>query len=764
MLALLARRKIAQHAIAPEKLCMTVSTAKLDLDKCAEEPIRVPGSIQPHGALLLLDAQTLRILQRSANAEEVLGRTFTSNQNDHITLSRVSEDLAREIRSWLATSDAQYLRTATIGARRVQVIGQRAAQGLLLEFEEAPSAEHETLEGIYPQLAKFVEDIQTATNIEQLCNAVALQVRALTAYNRVLVYRFDVDWHGEVVGEDSDGVLPSYRGLRFPARDIPAQARELYRANRLRIIPDSDYRPVPLEPAMCPVDGKALDLSCAALRSVSPVHLEYMRNMGTRASMSISIVIDGVLWGLISCHNKLPRRVNAQLRNACDLIGKVVSLQIGALERAAYATRRIELKEIEARLLGKLGEAPSFQTGLADSAEAWLRLGRATGAAVVEMNSVICVGATPPVARIHQMVTKLHGDEVREVFATESLAALWPEFADLAEVASGVCAISISQLHASYILWFRPEIVRTVRWGGDPRKPVDLESGVLHPRHSFEVWKEHVTLQSEPWTKAELDGLLDFRAAIISIVLRRAEERAELTAQLQRSNRELESFSYSVSHDLRAPFRHIVGYTQLLRDREKGLTDLSQHYLDSINEAAANAGQLVDDLLNFSHLGRATLSITPVDVKKLLHEARKTLEPDTKDRQVEWRLGELPPVWGDVSLLRQVFVNLLHNALKYTRTRDVAVIEISGKLTEKACIYTITDNGVGFDMTYADKMFGVFQRMHRMEDYEGTGIGLALVKRIIERHKGWIEGHGEVDRGATFTFGLPVQPVATPSP
>lgn len=742
---------------------MTVSTSKLDLDKCAQEPIRVPGSIQPHGALLLLDLHSLRILQRSANAQQLLDIPLDLDGNDPkrgATLDGVSHELAREIRTWLATSDAQYLRTATIGARRLQVIGHRTQQGLLLEFEEAPVAEHETLEAIYPQLAKFVEEIQTASDIQKLCDAVASKVRGLTGYNRVLVYRFDADWHGAVIGEDSDGVLPSYRGLRFPASDIPAQARELYRVNRLRIIPDCDYQPVPLEPVLCPVDGKALDMSCAALRSVSPVHLEYMRNMGTRASMSISIIIDGALWGLISCHNKQPRRVNAQLRNACDLIGKVVSLQIGALERAAYATRRIELKAVEARLLGKLGEATAFQAGLVDSAEAWLRLGRASGAAVVEMNSVMCVGATPPVTRLHQMVAKLHGEEVREVFATQSLGTLWPEFADLAEVASGMCAISISQLHASYILWFRPEIVRTVRWGGDPRKPADLQSGVLHPRHSFEVWKEHVTLQSEPWSKAELDGLTDFRAAIISIVLRRAEERAELTAQLQRSNRELESFSYSVSHDLRAPFRHIVGYTQLLRDREKDLTDLSQHYLDSINEAAANAGQLVDDLLNFSHLGRATLSLSPVDVKKLLHEARKTLDPDTKDRQIEWHLGELPPVWGDVSLLRQVFVNLMHNSLKYTRTRDVAVIEISGRLTDKECVYTIKDNGVGFDMAYADKMFGVFQRMHRMEDYEGTGIGLALVKRIIERHKGWIEGHGELDRGATFKFGLPVQPVA----
>jgi light-regulated signal transduction histidine kinase (bacteriophytochrome) len=277
------------------------------------------------------------------------------------------------------------------------------------------------------------------------------------------------------------------------------------------------------------------------------------------------------------------------------------------------------------------------------------------------------------------------------------------------------------------------------------------------------VWKEKVTLTSQAWTQAEIDSLIDFRHSIISLVLRRAEERAELTLQLQQSNRELESFSYSVSHDLRAPFRHIVGYTQLLRDREKNLTDLSQHYLTSIVEAAASAGQLVDDLLNFSHLGRASLDFTQVDANKLVQEALRTLELDTRERNIDWRIGKLPPVWGDASLLRQVFVNLLQNAVKYTRSRDLAVIEVAGVCDDKECTYSVKDNGVGFDMAYADKLFGVFQRLHRMEDYEGTGIGLALTKRIIDRHKGWIVAEGAFDVGATFRFGIPLKPASSPN-
>jgi chemotaxis family two-component system sensor kinase Cph1 len=238
-------------------------------------------------------------------------------------------------------------------------------------------------------------------------------------------------------------------------------------------------------------------------------------------------------------------------------------------------------------------------------------------------------------------------------------------------------------------------------------------------------------------------------------VLRRAEERAELTSQLQRSNKELESFSYSVSHDLRAPFRHIVGYTQLLRDREKSLSEQSRHYLDSINEAAVSAGQLVDDLLSFSQLGRTTLAVSPVDMSKLVQEIIRSVEPDVRNRRVEWRVQPLPATTGDAALLRQALYNLIDNALKYSRDRSPAIVTIRGEQTTTECIYTVRDNGVGFDMAYVHKLFGVFQRLHRMEEFAGTGIGLALTRRIIERHGGRIEAHGELDQGAEFRFALP---------
>ncbi|WP_334164975.1 ATP-binding protein [Phenylobacterium sp.] len=727
-------------------------TTVLDLDACAAEPIRIPGGIQPHGALLVVDPKSFARLQASANLAEVSGLPLGPGES----LADLPEtlQLTAELRRWLANDDPQFLRTVTLGAFVLQVAGHLTPQGLVLEFEDPPRTEAETLEGLYPRLRRFLDAIGHAGDVPAIAQAAVTEVRAITGFNRVMLYSFDEEGDGTVLAEDSDGVLPSYLGQRFPASDIPAQARELYRQNRIRLIANADYVQSPVEPALSPVDGAPLDLSQAALRSVSPVHLEYMRNMGTGSSMSISLLVEGRLWGLISGHSRAPRQVNAQVRTACDILGQVLSLQIEAREQAQRTAERLALKQVETELLAKLALAPGFETGLANNTDLWSGLTRAAGAAVVRGGKVLAAGLTPPQDEIRRIADRL-GEAGEEVVALESMTDAWPEAEAYADRASGLLAVSISQLHSDYILWFRPEVVRTIDWSGDPSKPVEPGADRLHPRKSFELWREQVRLRSLPWTAAEIDSATGFRSAIQSLVLRRAEERAELTTQLEAINKELESFSYSISHDLRAPFRHIVGYAELLADREPDLDPKSRHYLQSIRESGLSAGRLVDDLLNFSQLGRTNLAKDRIDMGKLIAEVRRSMEPDLQGRAIDWQVAALPSAWGDAAMIRQVLQNLIQNAIKYSAPRERTEIRIEGEERADGVSFTVSDNGVGFDMAYAHKLFGVFQRLHRTEEFEGTGIGLALCKRIVERHGGTISAASELGRGAAFTFTLP---------
>lgn len=728
-------------------------TEHLDLDDCAAEPIRIPGGIQPHGALLVLSPADFSVLQSSVNAAAVLGMESGAAPLSIDDLPPTAPDLAGELRAWLADGELQMLRSITIGGQPCQVSAHRTAQGVIVEVEHVAEADLEHFDRMLPRLRQFLDRVEAVHDLDQLCHETAREIRRLTRFNRVVIYRFDADWNGTVIGEDGDGVLPSYMDLRFPATDIPAQARDLYRLNRLRLIPTATYDPVPLTPPL--LDGAPLDMSLAALRSVSPVHREYMRNMGTAASMSVSLLIDRQLWGLISCHHATPMTVPPQVRAACDFLGRVVAQQIGGRERMGEVSSRFDLKEVETDLVTRLAREDSYQIGLANNPELWMRLAGGAGAALVTGDKVLTVGQAPSAPQVIALARWLERRHLGGVFETDCLEAQWPEGADMVDTASGVLAVPISQLHASFMLWFRPEQVRTVTWGGDPTKAASPVDGRLHPRQSFEIWKELVRGRSQPWTRAEVESAASFRGAIVDFVLRRAEERAELTDELERSNKELEAFSYSVSHDLRAPFRHIVGYAELLADKEDALDSTSRHYLDSIRASALSAGQLVDDLLNFSRLGRSQLTMTQIDVQKLVDELRRSASTDIQDRRVEWDIGTLPVAWGDGALLRQALANLMDNALKYSRHSDPARIAIKGEQTDRQTVYSVTDNGVGFDMAYASKLFGVFQRLHRVDEFEGTGIGLALVKRIIDRHGGWIRAHGTLGGGATFTFGLP---------
>ncbi len=729
-----------------------------DIASCDREPIHIPGSIQPHGALFVLHPETEDVLQAAIGDRALLTSPAPASRARLSDLLRPeAARAARNLAARVPLAGVAHLGVVRGDTWAYHLIAHRSGHALVVEFERAEASEPGTFDQVYPHVREFLDSVQGTSDIGQLTQLAAREVRRITGLDRALVYRFDEDWNGEVISEDRNETLPIYLGLRFPASDIPAQARELYRINRLRLIADANYRPTPIEPALNPLTGQPIDLSFSVLRSVSPVHLEYMRNMGTGASMSISLLRDGELWGLISCHNRDPVRVPYHIRTACDFIGQVFSMQLAATEAAALADRRQALRQIQTRLLAHMAGSDNFVEGLLSHPEDLLALTGASGAAVVAGGTIHPIGEIPREQEVWRLVKWLSDRSREDVFVTDNLAAHLARFDRMKDRASGVLAISISQLHDSYLLWFRPEVIRTVSWSGDPRKRAEFDpAGLrLHPRRSFEAWQETVRLRAAPWHRAEIDAAAELRTAIVDIVLRRAEELADMSERLTSINKELEAFSYSVSHDLRAPFRHIVGYAQLLKKFEgEKLSERGSRFVDTIIESAISAGTLVDDLLSFSQMGRASLTPVLINMNALVAEERAKLEVEGGP-DVNWRIGDLAPTRADPIMLRLVVQNLLDNAIKFARGRNPATIEIGCMDSAAETVYFVRDNGTGFDQAYVGKLFGVFQRLHRVEDFEGTGIGLANVKRIVDRHGGRVWAEGRIDEGATFFFALP---------
>jgi len=565
---------------------------------------------------------------------------------------------------------------------------------------------------------------------------------------------------GSVAAEDRRSDLTPYLGLRYPASDIPAQARRLYLINTLRLKADVNAVRVPLVPALNPLSGTPLDMSCCILRAMSPVHDEYLRNMGVAASMSVSIVKDDRLWGLIACHHTTAKTVPHQLRISCEVLAGVFAAHIGAAEeeeKRRHAANGIEyLGQLSERLRA---EADVFNTLLLGG----YRLASiidAKGAVVCIGGEIALIGATPSHDDVQRLIEWLSGNQQAYLFDTEKLSEEYPASEAFSDIAGGVLSARIAPGAGDFVLWFRPAAVRVVEWGGNPAKPVEeTEAGKrISPRLSFERWKETVGDRSEPWQQFQREFALNLRQTIAEVLLvRRNAEITRLNHELERSNIELDAFAYAASHDLQEPVRTVRAYAQLLHRRfGANLEGEARDLLKVIENSASRMGNLISVLLTYGQVGGSSLrDRQAVSLEDVLRLAMMNLAASIGSSSAVITSDKLPTVNADPDQLTQVFQNLIGNSIKYRTPDKPPRIHVTSELEDRFWRISVQDNGEGFNPEEADVIFGAFKRLHG-RDIPGTGIGLALCKRIVEHHGGRIraESKGE-GKGAVFSFTLP---------
>ncbi|MDN3566408.1 ATP-binding protein [Paeniroseomonas aquatica] len=760
--------------------------ARPDLDACDNEPIRIPGAIQPHGVLIALSQPDFLVVAASANLGDVavVAAAAVTGQPAAVLLdTETLEHLGTLLRRGDADGSGTLLplRFLADAAGRLHRAWMHRHDGLvILEIEIAGEAGPPAgiAGGLFLALSSAIERLQAATDPDALWAQAVREIRRFTGFDRVKLYRFQPDWSGEVVAEDRAEHMPGFLGLNFPASDIPAQARALYAVNPTRIIPDVGYAAVPLllGPERA---GRPVDLSFAQLRSVSPVHLEYLRNMGVAASMSVSVLRGGELWGLIACHHDRPLHVTAERRQACRLLAQVLAWQLAVAEEAAVARHSAEVRALQARVLEETARGHDHRQAILRHANELLALMQASGFALVTPDAVTLIGATPDEAATRDLALWLAGrEDAAASFETDRLGVFYPPAQAFAALASGVLAVPLSRPPRQMMIWFRPEVAQTVTWGGDPRKPVEpAPDGAdrLTPRRSFAAWKETVAGRSRPWQPHELVAAGELRDLVLDVLVRRAEELEQINIQLARSNEELEAFTYVVSHDIREPLRQIETFASMLERVVGGGTAAPGgrigRWVEGIEASSRRLRTLIDDLTEFSRLGRHAQPMAPVALGEVLVEAESDLAQAIAEAGAAVVLAaDQPVLLCDRGQIRQVLQNLLSNAIKYRHPGRAPRIVVA-LAPEPAEVpprrrpmlrVSVTDNGIGFDPRYAARIFEPFQRLHGADRYPGSGIGLAICRKIVDRHGGVIGAEGRPGEGATFWFTLPAAPGGLP--
>lgn len=850
------------------------------IDGCDNEQIHIPGSIQPHGYMIIL-SQDFKIVKVSRNFCSLIDESLQSIIGQDLK-KYFGEEIIRALRDMVSVGALRPIRYTTLSfiekenLPRFDAVLHQSNDYLILELEiHKPGKQGFQEQDFYQKVMQFSIQLQKVQTQSALYDYVVYEIRKLTGFSRVKLYRFDQNWNGEVVAESRDMQMPSYFGLHFPASDIPKQARKLYSQNFIRLIADTSYEAVQIVPDDLYENGQPIDLSFACLRSVSPVHMEYLKNMRVGASMSISVMQNERLWGLIACHHHSPLHPSIPVRMAAELMAHTFSAFLSNFMQADQESEIQKKQSYIRELKTSLRPDKSMMETLKRKHTLLLQAVDADGVIVHVNDKNFAFGLIPEMSFANDLIDWLETNGDGKVFASNSIARDTSLFVRGQSMASGVLAIPVSSSITDYVMWFRQELTEEVDWAGRPEKRITKDKIGYHltPRASFTRWKESLRGYSKAWTSDDIEAaehitklllnkkyedklrqadydlqsILDNSSAFIYItdisgnIIRMNESAIEAFGlnsdnvvgyhykeifsgdfvkfegeqqkilfstqksstfnsdfilndkefhlitvkfplydtsddmyalcsistdvsmlhntqeELRRSNKELERLAFIASHDLQEPIRVISNFTKLLDQEYKDkLDDNAKVYIDFTLNAAERMRFLINDLLEFSRVGHEHYEPEIIDAKgEIIRLIEQFKMLDTNQDALITIEGNIPDIYMKLEHFSCIMQNLISNALKFKNKLDSPVIKISCQEAEAGWKFAVSDNGIGIKREYFDKIFILFQRLHNKNEYDGTGIGLALVSRIIERYNGKIWVESSYGKGSCFFFIVP---------
>lgn len=742
----------SRQRAAGEAVGRRVRAEPVDPGVCEREPVHTPGAVQPHAVMLALDPDTLEVQACSDNVSDATGREPASIIGASADV--VLPDLARTLRDALSRGDLAdparpWRRPFRIGAAPFALVAHLHDGRVVVELERVPEHPEDFQSATAVQAQDAVSRLRSAATLARAADLAAREIRGMTGFERILIYRFDADWNGEALAESKVADWDeSLLGLRFPASDIPAQARALYARAPGRFVVDRDA--VPASVLTGPgAANQAVDLTFAASRTLSPVHLEYQRNLGVNGSMSISILVEGALWGLVIGHHRQPHYLTPDTRALAALVTDAFALRIHEIESLQRWRAQQAALTAQNRLLERLAASEDIVSAIAGPGEAaatLLDLFGAGGAAVVVDDDVTTVGTTPKPTELLAVAAWLREGAAagQRVFAVTELSEHYAPGEALRASASGLLAAFVDAERRHVLLWMRPEVVGTVVWGGDPNKPVlaDVATRTVLPRRSFERWVENRRGQAEPWASWQVAMADALAAAIEGVVLRQGRKIRELTAKQEALARALEQkdvLAREIDHRVRNSLQIVAGVMHM---QARGVTDpQAKAALDDTYARVMSVARVHDSL-------HQSEDVENVDLGQTLRQLCEDLAAGVTgaDQRVHVRAEQGLMVASRTAMaLSLIATELVINALKYAyEPGEPGHVEVSVKAPSEGRLeLRVCDAGKGLPPDWGEQP--------RSRSPGKGGLGMQVVRAMLKQIGAEMSVERDVRPGACFT-------------
>lgn len=718
---------------------------------CHEEKIHLPGYIQPFGYLLVLDFESWTIEYCSANIEEIfglktealLGKKFRDFPEVYDVLypSKNSEDF-RKFRHAQKTYNPEIIKI-----RDVNLYYQ------LYSYENAVYVEFEKVHSNYTNreiLLNLGNDILNVEEEQQLWKSLAEEINHIIGYDRVMVYQFLADGTGKVVAENVKEGMSSLLNVHYPETDIPRQARDLYLKKRKRIISNVNDQTVPV----ISLSDEPLDMTMVSSRAVSPIHIEYLKNSNVESSFSTSIVINGALWGLVTCHNCMPKHVDLHDRQISEILTRITANAFTAMQNREQMefTREFYERTLAIKNEILLNSEDIFRNSLIINEIS--QFVEADGMTIIEGNSHIVNGLAPSENDLGKLAHWAFTQWDTELFSTESFSKHYGSEIDLETEIAGLMSLVLDRNMRQAVFWFKKERPKIIQWAGKEEKNIEVrnmdgeDKAVLTPRKSFSIVREEVRGTSESWSRKDIAGATILQNVILETTKEKNVRIAELNRILKEKNDELDTFSYTVSHDLRTPLTVIrLNSEQLLHKlNEDSQKEKVRDIISQVNDVT----EMMNDILNLSRVNKSEIKLAKIETQPLIEKVISETHEVFGKKNTKIEINELPAVMADKTMLYQVFQNVIGNAFKYSSRKENPEVSISGKVSNNFVHYYISDNGIGISSDTRDKMFQLFSRQDNALEFKGSGVGLSIVKRLMKRMGGDVDFESKLGEGTVM--------------